>query len=95
MSVSGPDDRLLQRLAEALSVPVEEPEESEIGRLRATVARVRRLILSGADPAYPAPPGLESGRGNSGPGAALPDRPALSPLIFHPPPDQWPLMESP
>lgn len=94
MSVSGPDDRLLQRLAEALSVPVEEPEESEIGLLRATVARVRRLALAGPDPAAERPT-VAPRRSRPVPDPAHPERPALSPLLFHPPPDQWPAMKSP
>jgi len=93
MSVSGPDDRLLQRLAEALSVPVEEPEESEIGLLRATVARVRRLALAGSDPAER--PIVEPRRGHLVPDPAQPERPALGPLLFHPPPDQWPAVKWP
>ena len=91
--MSGPDDRLLQRLAEALSVPVEEPEESEIGLLRATVARVRRLALAGSDPAGDAV--ANPRRGRSTPEPVRPDRPALAPLLFHPPPDQWPAMKAP
>lgn len=69
--MSGPDDRLLQRLAEALSVPAEEPEECELGRLRSALSRWRR-----SGPAQGSPAGTI---GQTRPAASL------APVIFHPP----------
>ena len=40
--MSGPDDRLLQRLAEVLGAPAEAPLEADLSRLRSVITRWRK-----------------------------------------------------